>query len=80
MVYLRKRNMRNVREVRMLVPALAAIPICVCGQTARADVMMTFTGNLTSDGSAVGSGDPVISDPFTINPGGGSAALFQFED
>jgi hypothetical protein len=64
----------------MLVPALAAIPICVCGQTARADVMMTFTGNLTSDGSAVGSGDPVISDPFTINPGGGSAALFQFED
>ncbi len=62
----------------MLVPALAAILICVCGQTARADVMMTITGNLTSDGSAVGSGDPMISDPF--NPGGGSAALFPFED
>jgi len=31
--------------------------------------MISITGNLTSDGSAVGSGDPVITNPSTINPG-----------
>lgn len=31
--------------------------------------MITVTGNLTSDGSAVGSGDPVITNPSTINAG-----------
>jgi hypothetical protein len=31
--------------------------------------MITITGNLSSDGSAVGSGDPVITDSSTINSG-----------
>ena len=53
-------------KVRIPVAALGAILICLCSQTARAD-LVTFTGNLTSDGTAVGSGDPVITDPSTIN-------------
>ena len=55
-------------KVRIPIAALGAIAISLCGQTARADVI-TITGNLTSDGSAVGSGDPVISNPSTINSG-----------
>lgn len=55
-------------KVRIPVAALGAILISVCSQTARAD-MVTFTGNLASDGSAVGSGDPVITNPSTINTG-----------
>ena len=64
----------------MLVPALAAILICALRPDCLGRRDVTITGNLTSDGSAFGSGDPMISDPFTINPGGGSAALFPFED
>jgi hypothetical protein len=60
--------MRNVRQVRVPIAALGAILISVCSQTANA-AMITITGNLTSDGSAVGSGDPVITDPTTIHPG-----------
>jgi hypothetical protein len=55
-------------KVRIPIAALGAIAISLCGQTARAD-MITITGNLTSDGSAVGSGDPVITNPSTINSG-----------
>ena len=55
-------------KVRILIAALGAIAISLCGQTARADII-TINGNLTSDGSAVGSGDPVISNPSTINSG-----------
>ena len=50
--------MRKVRKVRILIAALGAIAISLFSQTARAD-MISITGNLTSDGSAVGSGDPV---------------------
>ena len=59
---------RNVRRVRIPIAALGAILISLCSQTARAD-MITITGNLTSDGAAVGSGDPVIVNPSTINSG-----------
>jgi len=51
--------MRNVRAVRIPIAALGAIAISLFRQTGRAD-MISITGNLTSDGSAVGSGDPVI--------------------
>ena len=55
-------------KVRFAIAALGAIAISLFSQTARAG-MITVTGNLTSDGSAVGGGDPVIIDPSTINPG-----------
>ena len=55
-------------KVRIPIAAVGAIAISLCDQTARAD-MITITGNLTSDGSAVGSGDPVITNPSTINSG-----------
>jgi hypothetical protein len=54
-------------KVRIVVAVLGAILISLC-QTAQAGTI-TLTGSLTSDGSAVGSGDPVIVDPSTINPG-----------
>jgi hypothetical protein len=57
-----------IRKVRIPIAALGAILMSLCGQTARAD-LVSISGNLTSDGSAVGSGDPVIIDPSTINPG-----------
>jgi PEP-CTERM motif len=57
-----------IRKVRIPIAALGAILISLCSQSARAD-MITLTGNLTSDGTAVGSGDPVIGNPSTINLG-----------
>jgi|SRR5579871_2103840 len=56
------------RKFRIPIAVLGAIFISVCIQTARAD-MLTINGNLTSDGAAVGSGDPVITNPSTINIG-----------
>ena len=56
------------RKVRIPVAVLGAILIALCSQSARAD-SITVNGNLTSDGSAVGSGDPVITNPSTINSG-----------
>jgi len=53
-------------KVRILIAALGAPLISVWSQTARAD-SITINGNLTSDGSAVGSGDPVITNPSTVN-------------
>src|SRR5579863_4273639 len=53
-------------KVRIPIAAVGAITISLFSQTARAD-MITITGNLTSDGSAVGSGDPVITNPSTVN-------------
>ena len=41
--------------------------------------MITITGNLTSDGSAVGSGDPVIGDPATINVGDAFSILLSYD-
>ena len=55
-------------KVRIPIAALGAILTLLCSQSARAD-MITVIGNLTSDGSAVGSGDPVITNPSTINAG-----------
>ena len=54
-------------NIRIPLAALGAVASSLCGQTAWAD-MITISGNLTSDGSAVGSGDPVISNPSSINP------------
>ena len=55
-------------KVRIPIAVLGAIAFSLCGQTARAD-MIAIIGHLTSDGSAVGSGDPVITNPSTINSG-----------
>ena len=41
--------------------------------------MITITGNLTSDGSAVGSGDPVISNPSTINSGDAFSIALSYD-
>jgi hypothetical protein len=51
--------------------------LLLSSQTARADIV-TFTGRLTSDGSAVGSGDPVITDPTTINAGDPFSILLTY--
>ncbi len=53
-------------KVRILIAALGAPLLSVWSQTASAD-SITINGNLTSDGSAVGSGDPVITNPSTVN-------------
>ena len=63
-----ERKVRTERRVRIPIAAFGVILIALCSQTARAGIII-ITGNLTSDGSAVGSGDPVISDPSTINSG-----------
>lgn len=42
--------------------------MCCGGPFARAD-SITITGDLSSDGSAIGLSDPVITDTSTINPG-----------
>ena len=55
-------------KVRIPIAAFGVMLIALCSQTARAD-LVTITGNLTSDGTAVGSGDPVITNPSTINIG-----------
>jgi hypothetical protein len=55
-------------KIRIPIAALGAILISLCNQTAMAGVI-TIAGNLTSDGTAVGSGDPVITNPSTINSG-----------
>ena len=55
-------------KVRIPVAVLGAIIMSLCSQAIKAD-SITITGNLTSDGTAVGSGDPVITDPSTINSG-----------
>ena len=56
------------RKVRIPIAPLGVILISLFRQTAMAD-LVTIDGNLTSDGSGVGSGDPVILDPSTINSG-----------
>lgn len=66
------------RKFRIPIAALGAILVSVCSQTVRAD-SITITGNLTSDGSAVGSGDPVISDPSTINSGDPFSILLSYD-
>ena len=63
-----ERKMRTERRVRIPIAALGVILIALCSQTARAGIII-ITGNLISDGSAVGSGGPVIGNPSTINPG-----------
>ena len=48
-----------------------------CG-VANAD-SITIAGNLTSDGTAVGTGDPVITDPSTINWGDSYLILLTYD-
>ena len=65
-------------KVRFPIAALGTIVIFLFGQTARAAII-TITGNLTSDGSAVGSGDPVIVNPSTINPGDAFSITLSYD-
>lgn len=58
-----------------LLTAIAAC--CLSDQTILADVV-SFTGNLTSDGAAVGSGDPVITNPSTIHIGDPFSILLTY--
>ena len=51
--------------------------ICLSAQLSSADSVL-FTGNLTSDGAAVGSGDPVIINPNTINLGDAFAIALTY--
>jgi len=55
-------------KVRFAIAALGAIAISLFSQTARAG-MISITGNLTSDGTAVARRHPVITYPSTITPG-----------
>ncbi|HUA20237.1 MAG TPA: PEP-CTERM sorting domain-containing protein [Bryobacteraceae bacterium] len=51
---------------------------CTAIAPAKADTV-TITGNLSSDGTAVGSGDPVITDPSTINIGDPFSLLINYD-
>jgi hypothetical protein len=73
-----ERNVRTVKRARIPIAALGAIFLSLCNQTARAD-LITITGNLTSDGSAVGSGDPVIVNPSTINSGDPFSIVLSYD-
>jgi hypothetical protein len=53
------------------------VACCLSNPTVLAD-QVTFTGNLTSDGAAVGSGDPVITNPSTINIGDPFSLLLTY--
>ncbi len=63
---------RSVSAIGLLFGA-----ILIFGQAARGDTV-TFTGNLSSDGSAVGSGDTVIANPATINIGDPFSMLLNY--
>jgi hypothetical protein len=60
--------MKYISTCRWSLRLLLVFIFSVSAQLARADSIL-FTGNLTSDGAAVGSGDPVIINPSTINLG-----------
>jgi hypothetical protein len=47
--------------------------------TEPAAASIIFTGHLTSDGTAVGSGDPVITNPSTIHAGDAFSATLTFD-
>jgi hypothetical protein len=65
-------------KVRISIAALGTIVIFLFSQTARAAIIV-IPGNLTSDGSAVGSGDPVISNSSTINPGDPFSIVLSYD-
>src|SRR5258708_3621576 len=58
--------------------AVIAVATLGSGQEAKADVVK-FSGVLNSDGSAVGSGDPVIANPATINVGDPFSILLNYD-
>ncbi len=57
---------------------LFGLAACAGIQAAIADTV-TITGNLSSDGTAVGSGDPVITDASTINIGDPFSLLVNYD-
>lgn len=63
---------------RFCIALLASIAILVCGRTASADAI-TFVGNLNSGSAAVGSGDPVITNPATITLGDPFSILLTYD-
>ena len=65
----RSKSCRRSRPRSLYIGQLAfALAMCCGGPFARAD-SITITGDLSSDGSAIGLSDPVITDTSTINPG-----------
>ena len=58
--------------------SFAILAIILCAQSAQAD-SITISGTLSSDGAAVGSGDPVIVDPNTINVGDLFSIVFTYD-
>jgi hypothetical protein len=58
--------------------AVLAGAIFISSQTALADAV-TFTGSLFSDSAAVGSGDPVITNPSTIHIGDPFSILLTYK-
>jgi len=61
-----------------LLSILGCLAVLACAQSAQAD-SITISGNLSSDGTAVGSGDPVITDPSTINFGDPFSIVFTYD-
>ena len=64
--------------MKQLLSLLACLAVLVYTQSAKAD-SITISGNLSSDGTAVGSGDPVITDPSTINVGDPFSIAFTYD-
>ena len=63
---------------KRLLAFLLGLAACISTRPANADTV-TITGNLSSDGTAVGSGDPVITDPSTINIGDPFSLLINYD-
>jgi len=58
----------RIRVPHLRLATLLAVAACHGIQPATAD-SITIAGNLSSNGAAVSSADPVIGDPTTINVG-----------
>src|SRR5260370_23586005 len=70
--------MSYISTCRWSLRLLMVFIFSVSAQLARADSIL-FTGNLTSDGAAVGSGDPIIINPGTINLGDPFAVALTYD-
>src|SRR5260370_1000167 len=69
---------KTLCNTRIRYLAFLAGAIVISRQTALAD-LVTFTGNLTSDGAAVGSGAPFTPNPATISAGDAFSILLTYD-